>query len=279
LIALYPFDASAAVALVDKISTVSVSQWSWAVAANVIFAISARCLRIADGLAALLGGLLGAIIFIGVGPAGFGLMLLFVAGGSLLSRFGRTRKRARGTLEARAGMRGSANALANLSVPAYCALGAVCLQTPAVWWVAFCGALAAALADTAGSEVGTLSATRPRLIGTFRRVAHGTDGGLTTWGTVAGAVAAAAIGLLAWGSGLLARVLAAGGLPEPTHGPALIMLTAIVVLSGILGSLVDSLAGAYWEQRLPQVGKHTVNFLCTLAGAGSAAGLYQYLLG
>ena len=46
-----------------------------------------------------------------------------------------------------------------------------------------------------------------------------------------------------------------------------------IVLAGIVGTLVDSVLGATIEDRLPGAGKGAVNFVCTLAGAGTAGGL------
>ena len=46
--------------------------------------------------------------------------------------------------------------------------------------------------------------------------------------------------------------------------------TIVVLLAGLVGTLVDSFLGATLEDRVPGVGKGTVNFACTLAGAAFA---------
>jgi len=100
-----------------------------------------------------------------------------------------------------------------------------------VAWPAFLGSVAAAAADTWGTEVGTMVRSRARLITSGRPVPAGTSGGVTLAGT---------------GGGLLgAGTVAAAGLLLPAHGPIEpLTAAAAAVIGGGLGSVVDSLLGA-----------------------------------
>jgi uncharacterized protein (TIGR00297 family) len=148
------------------------------------------------------------------------------------------------------------------------------------WSVGYLGSLAAATADTWGTEVGLLSNTTPRRITTLRRIQMGESGGITVAGTLAGVLGA----LLVAGSGFSLM-------------PGVDRLSTFmrVVAGGILGSALDSVLGATMQvqHRCVVCGKVTersihcglnsikirgirwfrndfVNFACTLTGAGTA---------
>jgi uncharacterized protein (TIGR00297 family) len=112
---------------------------------------------------------------------------------------------------------------------------------------AFVASLGAAFADTAESELGQLARRTPRLITTLRKVPPGTDGAISTSGTLAGLVAAGLIALLGLWLGLLG---------EP--GVALLVAGA-----AFLGTVADSLLGAL----APRLGNEVTNVLCTLVAA------------
>ena len=150
---------------------------------------------------------------------------------------------------------------------------------------------ATANADTWATELGILSTTEPRLITTKQRVSPGTSGGITGLGTTAAAGGALSLGLVFQ---LLQR-----------HVSPVATFTALV--SGLVGSLYDSLLGAtiqatYYcstcdketEQHVHSCGTRTrllrglswmnndvVNFLATLVGglvAMTLHALFSYLL-
>jgi uncharacterized membrane protein len=144
----------------------------------------------------------------------------------------------------------------------------------------YCAALATATADTWATEVGTLSGQRPRLISSFRPAPPGTSGGVTLAGLLSALAGGMAIGLSGWVF-----------LRAETGAWQILWL---VGLSGLLGSLADSLLGAtlqvqyrcpacggITERRLHCEGRRTapvsglgwmnndvVNFLATLSGPG-----------
>lgn len=151
----------------------------------------------------------------------------------------------------------------------------------------YIGAFATATADTWATELGTLSTRPPRLITTGKLTTPGTSGGVTVVGTSVAAAGATALGLF---YALL-------------RGQRYVTLTLIAFLSGLAGSLFDSLLGAtiqamYYcpvckketERRVHSCGTQTlplrgiswfdndvVNFVATLFGAGVAVEVHTIL--
>ena len=123
------------------------------------------------------------------------------------------------------------------------------------------GALAAATSDTWATEVGTRTSSRTYLVTSFRKVAKGTDGGVSFSGTLAALAGSAVLG--AAGAYVFSLQL----------GIFICILTA-----GFLGSVVDSYLGAIFQQnnrsvtvpvsedRIP-VGNNAVNLVSTGIGA------------
>ena len=225
------------------------SQLLLAMPVTAAFAVLAYALGMVSPRGALGGVLVGAPVYACLGPQGFALLFLFVAGGSALTRLGYERKRRVGGAEARGGRRGARNALANAGVAVLCAL-LYALGLSDAFSAAYVAAIGAAFADTAESEVGQLSRRQPRLITTLRKVPPGTDGAISLRGTLAGAAAASLTAGLGLALGLV------GG-----SGTAL-----LVTIAGFLGTVVDSLVGA----RLPRLGNEATNVLCTLVAAALA---------
>jgi uncharacterized protein (TIGR00297 family) len=210
-----------------------------------LFAALAYALGMVSRGGALGGFLVGAIIYICLGPQGFVVLALFVVGGSLLTRLGYARKRYAGTAEAGGGRRGAKNAIANAGVAVLCALLAAFTSIDA-FAAAFVASLGAAFADTAESEVGQLYGRAPRLITNLTPVPPGTDGAVSLPGTLAGLAAATLTAALGSALGLV--------------GSAPMLLLA---LAAFLGTVVDSLVGAL----LPRLGNELTNGLCTLVAA------------
>lgn len=211
-----------------------------------LFAALAYALGMVSRSGAAGGFVVGAIIYIYLGAQGFAVLALFVVGGSALTRLGYGRKQRSGTAEAGGGRRGASNALANCAVAVVCAVLAA-LTGSAGFSAAFVASLGAAFADTAESEVGQLSRSRPRLITTMKKVPPGTDGAVSLSGTLAGLLAA----------GITASLGTALGLVE---GPGSLLLVAV---AAFLGTVVDSVVG----ERAPGVGNEVTNVICTLVAA------------
>lgn len=211
-------------------------------------------------------------------------LIAWFVSASLLSRMGRAAKEARtgGVIE-KGDQRDAGQVLANGGVFALCALIALLWpewRTEAA--IVGAGALAAAGADTAATEIGTLWGGAPWSLRTRTRATPGSSGAMSYAGT-AGMLAAAAL------LGLLAAVL------------RLVPWTAVAVVAyaGLCGALADTVLGAWvqarrWcptcaretEQPVHRCGTTTVsaggwvwltndrvNLLCTVVGAGVAIAL------
>lgn len=211
-----------------------------------VFAGLAYALGMVSRGGALGGFVVGAAIYLSLGPPGFAVLALFVVGGSVLTRIGYRGKERHGIAQARGGRRGARNAFANCGVALLCALLAALLPSE-TFAVAFVASLGAAFADTAESEVGQLAGGAPRLITTLRKVPPGTDGAVSLPGTLAGLAAAGLTALLGLALGLVAGPWAA----------------LLVAGAAFLGTAVDSLLGAL----MPRVGNEATNVVCTLVAA------------
>jgi uncharacterized protein (TIGR00297 family) len=228
---------------------------------NAAVAGVAAVLRVVRPSGALAGAALGTVV-LGFGGAGLYVLLwVFFAGGTLATRLGKARKEAMGKAEDKGGRRGAANVLANVSVAAFCALAAGLGPYGGALRLAAAAALATALMDTVGTEVGQAVASPTVLLPDFRRVPPGTDGAVSVVGTAAGLAAAA---LLA-AAGVAAFVLTWAG-------------AAAVVAAAFLGTVLESLLGrdgAPWRVS----NGHVLNFVNTLAGATAAPALLALLRG
>ncbi len=229
-------------------------------------AVAARALTPSAGAVAAVFG--GAIVI----AAGFGFLILlvvFVATSSLATRYRFAEKERQQLQEGRAGERGISNVLAHIVLPTAVALaaglGAISIATAAVL---FASALAFAAADTLASEFGVLTGSAVSIL-SFRPVAPGTNGGVSSVGemfAVAGAVGTALVGFAVFG---LFRT--------PVGPPGLFL--AAVGLAGFTACQIDSVLGETLENRR-YLGKGGTNFLgmlsaigIGLAVAGAAGGL------
>jgi uncharacterized protein (TIGR00297 family) len=231
---------------------------------------------------ALAATAVGAVIFVGGGAWWFGALGAFFVTSTLLGRIGAAHKARTKREFSKGDTRDAWQVLANGGVAAVAALLMI-VAPDARWLYAFVGALATANGDTWATELGILSRGEPRSIVTLRRVPRGTSGAVSALGlgaTLAGAFAVALVAAPASGRPL--RVLLVG------------------TVAGVVGALVDSLAGAtvqesFWcagcarecesprhscgahaERRRGVIGfgNDMVNFAATLAGALVGAALY-----
>ena len=238
-----------------------------ALIANAVLVAVLLSFRFVNLRGAIAGGIIGTLIYFYTLWPGYLLLLLFVGLGSGVTRYGRTKKEKLRTAEDPSGKRGLPNVLANLIVPLLCALAyAASRGHPAALW-AYAGALAAALADTTSSEIGTLSPSKPWLLTTGEPVSPGTNGGVSWLGYGAAFAALLLMVTVAWLSGFWRIVLEGheGGIAtDPVRGT---LLSLTILAAGVAGTTVDSYLGATLEGRPGGLNKHGVNFLCTLAGA------------
>ena len=122
-------------------------------------------------------------------------------------------------------------------------------------------ALVEATADTVSSEIGQAFGGQPVMITTLRRVAPGTDGGLTVLGSLAGVAA----GILVTLAGVWAMQLQTAS-------------AWIALVGGVGGLFFDSLLGATLERR-GWLENDMVNFTSTVFAGLVAAAAYLFFVG
>ena len=207
----------------------------------------------------IVGGVLGTVIFVSAGAAGWALLLMCFASAVVTSRVGLARKRALGIAEEKGGRRGAGNAFANTGVAAIAALLSLLSYAQGQATIAFVAALVAGASDTVASEIGKALGRRTFLVTTFRMVPPGTPGAMSVAGTLAGVAGAVALALAAVALGLM---------PLPLIIPVAMAATA--------GALVESALGATLEPR-GVLNNDLLNFINTTVAAFVAVELSRLL--
>lgn len=192
------------------------------------------------------------------------LLLFFLLSSFVATRYKFALKEAMGVQEGVKGERRASNVLANGIAP----MAAAFLSFANPPWfprsasgVVFLSALAVAGSDTLASEIGVLS-PKAYLITTFKKVAPGTDGGISFLGQLCAVGAALYTALVGWFVlGDLARTYGLG-VTMPSM-PVLLLVPAVV---GFVGCQIDSVIGATFERK-GLVSKKTTNLLATCSGA------------
>ncbi len=158
-----------------------------------------------------------------------------------------------------------------------------------IWYFAYLGAIAAATADTWGTEFGISFSNGARNIVTFQKVPRGVSGGVSVTGTVAGVLGGTIIALsgFAWYHQVVEIM------------PSSYISVGLIAGAGLVGSLFDSYIGATVQaiyrcsmckavtERKTHCGvpakkvhglrwmtNDYVNFACTAMGSGVAVVLY-----
>ena len=159
------------------------------------------------------------------------LLLFFFVTSSALSRWrAAEREQLIGALIAKEGPRDAMQVLANGGVLAIAAVASTSGGDIYAWQAVGVGAIATATSDTWSTEVGTVLGGMPRSIFSWRQVAPGTSGGITTQGTLA-----------AFGGAFAVVIVAAGvGWSIPGHA---------VFAGGVGGSVIDTILGANIQER------------------------------
>ena len=274
-------------AFLDKLIT---PDWRVALLVTAVFALIARAFRLLTVSGAIATFVVGFVAF-GLGGGKFTVPLLtFFLTSSLLSRAGRRRKAAASARATKGATRDYAQVLANGGAAVVLVL--IFHQVAHNWPIdhtryllmLYLAALATVNADTWATEIGSLSASAPRLLSNWKTAVPGASGAVTPLG-----LAAALAGSL--------TITAAGWLVWRLSPPELIA----VCWAGFLGSFVDSILGASVQAlyRHPTTGMLTegtmvegvktekvrglawinndvVNFLASAAGVGCAWLLLRY---
>lgn len=197
------------------------------------------------------------------------LLLFFLLSSFLATRYRFALKEALGVQEGKHGERRSSNVLANGVAPmAVAVLSFFSILLPReLSGLVFISVLAVAGADTLASEIGVLS-PNAYLISNGKKVAPGTDGGVSVLGEACALVAAAYTALFGWlVLGVLAPVFSL-----PVTMPSGSALLFVPMAVGFLGCQIDSVLGATLERR-GIIGKRSVNLAATSLGGVIAVGI------
>jgi len=202
-----------------------------ALAVTAVLAVAARFAGALTTGGAVAGALVGACVSVGFGLPGLAVLGTFFVVGTLATRIGWEKKKARGTAEASEGRRDWKRVFGKGGVAAACALLNVATGEHALVYLVFSGAVAAALADTLGTEIGALSATQPRALPSFRVVRAGTPGAVSFAGTIAAAI-----------GGAIISVVSAISRGEGRDPRELALALLLVGVPGLIASLLESIA-------------------------------------
>ncbi len=206
------------------------------------------------------GFVVGAGIFAGAGPFGWGLLMLFFLSSTALGKVKTHRKRHLSDMHSKSDRRDAEQVLANAGIGLVTSI----LYGVTAWpgfLLAAAVSFAAANADTWASEIGVLSRREPRSIRTGKPVPAGASGGVTPLGFLASAGGAAFIGLY--------FALLAPGRDALPFGP--VWTVIIMTAGGLLGSIIDSLLGATVQAQYADAG--TGRYTERPAGAAGANSL------
>lgn len=217
--------------------------------ANVVVAVLGWTARTVTVPGAITGAVIGTIVVAGLGWSGWMLLLATFGLAAATTRTGHARKQRAGIAESRGGRRGPGNAIANTGIAAWAGVMAMGLSDPAVAYLVAAAALATAGSDTVASEIGKAYGRTTWLVTSFRRVAPGTTGAVSTEGTLAGVAAAGVLAAVACGLGLI---------PAWTIG--------LVTASATVASLIEGALGATLEAR-GILNNDALNFVNAAIGA------------
>lgn len=239
---------------------------------------------------AIAAALLGSVAAL-AGPGWMVLLLSFFLSSVLLGRVGRERKRQRSSaIIGKSGARDAWQVLANgavFTLGASIALfgGGSEFQSHGSSAAGALGALAAATADTWGTEIGMLSNGAPHSIITWAPLEPGMSGGVSWLGigaTLCGALALAGIAVVLRWPPSVAGSAAAGGVVGAVADSVLGATLQVRRRSIGTGRLTERLQDddgtpTKWAGGLPWLDNDAVNFAATIIGAGTASGLHAML--
>lgn len=216
--------------------------------------VNAACAVVAAWKQVLSPGGIAAAALLGLITWGFGgvrlwlVLLAFLLAGWAATHVGWGRKAVLGIAEGDGGRRAAGNVIAKGAVVCVAAL-LTPFADPRLCAVMAVAALAAALADTAGSELGKAFRGRTYTVRGWKHVPPGTPGAVSLPGTVATLLGGLGMAALAWGLGVLN-----------------IDLAALCAGAGVAAAVAES----GFDRR---VGHDAVNFTLTVVAATAAGAL------
>lgn len=227
-----------------------------AAAVNAAIAVTSVLLRVVSPSGGVAGAVAGFVVLRFGGWGSYAVLWAFFLFGTIASKLGYARKEELGTAQSDRARRGARHVFANVAVGAWLAYAAGSRTHAAaipVLALSLAGAFAAALADTFGTELGTLYGRRPFLLSRMSAVPPGTRGAVSGAGILGGLVGAA----------IVAATGAATGLYAFRH-------LWIVIAAGIVGSLAESVLIDVSARRGVSVDHEFCNAFNTLVGAAVA---------
>jgi uncharacterized protein (TIGR00297 family) len=155
-------------------------------------------------------------------------IFVFFIASSMLSKYKRSKKRKYDSVFDKSDKRDEGQVAANGGVAGIIIFLWYIFPDRTDLYYIYLAALAAVTADTWGTEIGILGKGRPVSIVTLKRVEPGTSGGVSIIGLIGGLVGSFLIAICAW-----------------FYDPQAMtpVVTGTIVFSGVVGSLVDSIAG------------------------------------
>ncbi len=199
--------------------------------------------------AAITGGLIAILIFIGAGYTGLSMLAVFFIFGTLATLWKKDKKLQDISVKDQSVKRNSGQVIANGGVAAI--MGAMVYFIPEkteLFRLMMAASLASAMADTLSSELGMIYGRRFFNIITLGREEKGLDGVISIEGTVIGIIGSTVIALIySIGFGWDIRIL-------------------FIIIAGTIGNLSDSVLGALLERK-HYLNNDAVNFLNTLIAA------------
>jgi uncharacterized protein (TIGR00297 family) len=223
------------------------------------FAFRARTADLSGLFSAALVGIILLVFAAPQGPQWFLIMLTFFILGSTATKYKFEYKKRIGVEQGKSGARGYRNVFANGIVAAAAAVLFGVFQQP-IFVVMYVGCVATAAADTLASEIGVTGGI-PRMITTLKKVPIGTNGGITIRGETVALIGGFIVSVVA----MFLNVITP-------------MEMAICTLTGFVGTNIDSVLGATFENR-GFWGNAGTNLLATLGGGIFAGALYLALAG
>lgn len=194
---------------------------------------------------------LGVMLWGSLGWRGWSTCVLYLIGGSIVTKVKKAKKEALGIAEGRGGTRGPENVWGSAATAAVCALASARWPAKAsLLLIGFATSLATKLSDTCASEIGKAYGTKTYLITTLRECKPGEEGGVSLEGTAAGFVGSLVLTAYACAIGLISRA-------------------AVVpcLLAAFIATNIESLIGAVAQDKFALLTNEVVNFIMTVIGA------------
>jgi len=199
---------------------------------------------------------LGILLWGCLGWQGFAVMCSYFVLGTAVTYVGKEIKEAKGIAEKRSGARGPENLWGSAAVGAVCAVG-YWLSPHPLWLLGYTASISTKLADTFASEIGKAYGRHTYLITSFQPVPAGTEGAVSTEGTIAGVVGSLLIAVAGW----LVHLIGVWDM-------------AICAIAAFCATNLESLIGATLQNRYRWLTNELVNGINTAIGAILALIIY-----